>query len=73
MSDDDLWEMVEFRGYKMTDRMTEAFEGNWDNFDKCMEKLLNISLLIEKFESGKLDSEKTMRLIMDIVEAPVYP
>ena len=38
-----------------------------------MEKLLNISLLIEKFESGKLDSEKTMRLIKDIVEAPVYP
>ena len=73
MSDDDLREMVEFRGYKMTDRMTEAFEGKSDNFNKCMEKLLNISLLIEEFESGKLDSEKTMRLIKDIVEAPVYP
>jgi CRISPR/Cas system CMR-associated protein Cmr5 small subunit len=73
MSDDDLWEMVEFRGYKMTDRMTEAFEEKSDNFNKCTEKLLNISLLIEEFESGKLDSEKTMRLIKDIVEAPVYP
>ena len=73
MSDDDLWEMVEFRGYRMTDRMTEAFEGKSDNFNKCMEKLLDISVLIEEFESGKLDSEKTMRLIKDIVEAPVYP
>ena len=73
MSDDDLREMVEFRGYKMTDRMTEAFEGKSDNFNKCMEKLLNISVLIEEFESGKLDSEKTIRLIKDIVEAPVYP
>ena len=73
MSDDALWEMVEFRGYRMTDRMTEAFEEKSDNFKKCMEKLLNISLLIEEFESGKLDSEKTMRLIKDIVEAPVYP
>jgi CRISPR/Cas system CMR-associated protein Cmr5 small subunit len=57
----------------MTDRMTEAFEEKSDNFNKCTEKLLNISLLIEEFESGKLDSEKTMRLIKDIVEAPVYP
>jgi len=73
MSDDDLWEMVEFRGYKMTNRMTEAFEENSDKFNKCMEKLLNISVLIAEFESGKLDSEKTMRLIKDIVEAPVYP
>ncbi|MGZ4863317.1 MAG: hypothetical protein ACXV7G_02005 [Halobacteriota archaeon] len=40
--------------------------------DKCMQKLLNISSLIEEFESGKLDSEKTMRLIKDIVEAPIY-
>jgi len=57
----------------MTDKMTEAFEGNSDDFNKCMQKLLNISLLIEEFESGKLDSEKTLRLIKDIVEAPVYP
>lgn len=41
--------------------------------DNCMKKILDISLLIEKFESGKLDSAKTMRLIKDIVEAPVYP
>jgi predicted nucleotide-binding protein (sugar kinase/HSP70/actin superfamily) len=40
--------------------------------DKCMQKLLNISAIIEEFESGKLDSEKTMRLIKDVVEAPVY-
>lgn len=41
--------------------------------DNCMKKLLDISVLIEEFESGKLDSAKTMRLIKDIVEAPVYP
>jgi hypothetical protein len=41
--------------------------------DNCMKKILDISLLIEEFESGKLDSAKTMRLIKDIVEAPVYP
>jgi len=69
MSIDDLREIVEFRGYKMT----ETFEAKSDNFNKCMEKLLNVSVLIEEFESGKLDSEKTMRLIKDIVEAPVFP
>ncbi|MGB9370639.1 MAG: hypothetical protein WCB79_01685 [Halobacteriota archaeon] len=41
--------------------------------DNCMKKLLDISVLIEEFEFGKLDSAKTMRLIKDIVEAPVYP
>lgn len=41
--------------------------------DTCTEKLLDISVLIEEFESGKLDRAKTMRLIKDIVEAPVYP
>jgi hypothetical protein len=41
--------------------------------DNSVKKLLDISVLIEEFESGKLDSAKTMRLIKDIVEAPVYP
>jgi hypothetical protein len=40
--------------------------------DTWMKKLLDISVLIEEFESNKLDSAKTMRLIKDIVEAPVY-
>lgn len=30
--------------------------------DNCMKKLLDISVLIEELESGKLDSAKTMRL-----------
>lgn len=40
--------------------------------DNCLKKLLDISVLIEEFESGNLESAKTMRLIKDIVEAPVY-
>jgi len=40
--------------------------------DKWMQKLLNISSIIEEFESGKLDRVKTMRLKKDIVEPPVY-
>jgi len=40
--------------------------------DKWMQTLLDFSSIIEEFESCKLDCEKTMRLIKDIIEVPVY-
>ena len=56
----------------MTDKTTESLEDKSANYTKCMQKLLNISLLIEEFESGATDIDETMRLIKDIVEAPVF-